>query len=545
MPNTQAPITPNTSSQDAAFSALLQSHGYTPPTPSAQPGGAPAKNWRSLVNAPAPQGYFSDYSKDVNATASKVDELASGTAPGEGTPVGDVVGGLELAGTVAGAIPTLAADLLPSPARGAAKAVLNVPGDVINWLGGKIADTKAAQDFVQAHPEATDALIQISKAGQALGTISGTILGAKGVAEGAQAGVGAATKVAQGFGETVKGMTSNLGDAIKNNNPEGVDNFIQTQYTKAIKPSMAGKTAPGQLDKYNANAVDAVKTIVNNKPNLELTDAEGDPVPSGKLPETIDQFRQAIEQTKANIFKQYDAIAKSAGEQGATVDLKPVAAELQKVADNKIVNDLHPDLANYAASRAKTLLARKSYSAEDAQTAVQNLNRSLDVFYRNPTYDTASRAGVDALIANQLRAGLNKTIEDTTGEAYQALKQKYGALSAIEKDVVKRNIAESRRTGGLVSSLGELATGEELIRGVLTMNPHALLTSAALQTVISARNYLMSPNRAVRILFQKADAATPSGVSPILAGQSSQSPTPPPETGASADQEPAQSAPSQ
>lgn len=432
--------------------------------------------------------------QDIQSAGQQV----AGAITGQGNPI---VRGFQAAGAAFGAVPQVAADVLPSPLRSAAQAVLNAPGQIANWLGEKIGSTKVAQDFVQQHPDAANALAQAAQIGTSAGTIAGTILGAKGVAETA-AKVPAATEyVANKAGS----VAQTLSDAILKNNPAQVENYINTKYNQAIKPSMAGKTAPGQLDKYNASISDAVKSIVDNKPNLKLTDQYGEPVTN--IPQNVDQFRQAIEQTKAGIFKQYDAIAKQAGQSGATVDLSPIAGELQKVADSQVVQDLHPELASYAASRAKTLLSRGSYTAETAQTAVQNLNKSLDSFYKNPTYETASKASVDALIANQLRAGLDKTIENAGGQGYGALKAKYGSLKNIETDVIKRGIVEARKGGNVITHLGDLASAEELIRGVATMNPQAFATGAILKSIIKLRDYLNSPNRAVKLLFEKADKA--------------------------------------
>lgn len=212
-------------------------------------------------------GYFSDYSKDVSAAGSKIADLASGTQPGE-TPV---VGGLEMAGAAAGAIPTLAADLLPSPARDVAKAALNVPGDVINWLGEKIGGTQAAQDFVNQHPQATDALIQASKAASSAGAIAGTILGAKGTASTLE---GAASKAAPALNsisdvisktpeETSKATpadTSNITDKIRSYfAKDNVDPRLQATAQRLDNPVQAYKD-------YSQQAQNAVKDVKADPP---------------------------------------------------------------------------------------------------------------------------------------------------------------------------------------------------------------------------------------------------------------------------------------
>lgn len=378
--------------------------------------------------------------------------------------------------------------------------------DTVNAVADKVSDNKGVQDFAQSK---TGEIVSKGAEGAAnASTIAGAIAGGVKAPE---------------VGTTLKNTAGDIKDALtpeppppggtaaitqKTNlaNKAKDDEYIASQYTKAIKPTIVGKTNPGQLEKYNASVGKAISTIVENKPHLTLTDQFGEA--TGKLPQTIDEFRQAIDQSKAAIFKQYDSMAKTAGESGATVDLNPAARELQKVANNKVVQDLHPDLAAYATSRAEALTKRGTYTTEEAQAATQNLNKSLDAYYRNPSYETASRASVDALIANQLRAGLDSSIEKAGQAGYGELKGKYAALKAIEKDVTKRGIVEARQTGGRGLNVGDVISAEELVRGLATMNPQALATAGAIKGIQALRRWYTDPNRAIKQMFEKADTTT-------------------------------------
>jgi len=171
------------------------------------------------------------------------------------------------------------------------------------------------------------------------------------------------------------------------------------------------------------------------------------------------------------------------------------------------VMDLHPELASYAAGSAERLAARGSYSTVDAQRAVQNLNQTLKAFYSNPSYETASRASVDAMVANQLRGGLDKAIESASGPGYQALKNEYGALKSIENHVSHRAIVEGRKNlgGGLMGNIGDVVSADEVIRGVITMNPAAFARGVALKGFTKFVKNLRDPNRAVEKLFDAAE----------------------------------------
>jgi hypothetical protein len=290
-------------------------------------------------------------------------------------------------------------------------------------------------------------------------------------------------------------------------NPQS-DKTILDSFNKGIKPSVVGKSTAKQLSDYNAKVVDAVKTIVENKNKLNITDEFGEN--TGNLPENPRQFGQAIEQAKQEIFNQYDTLAKSAGEQGATVKLNGVVDELNKLATDKVVSDLHPELAKYASDRATALKVRGSYTTGQAQTAVQNLNRSLESFYKNPSYETASKASVDAMIANNLRTGLDDAITNVKGEGYAELKSKYASLKTIEKDVNKRaQIVARKTTGGL--SFGDVFSAEEVVRGLATMNPQAIATGVGVKAATTLWKYFNNPDRYIASMFKEADRATNMG----------------------------------
>jgi len=303
------------------------------------------------------------------------------------------------------------------------------------------------------------------------------------------------------------GSAADLASAITTRNPAKVDSFIQRSFERAIKPSVAGKSTASQLAAYKDRAGSAIASIVENKANLRFTDpASGHPV-VGELPKSIEQFGEAVEQTRQRIFQRYDAMAQAAGQQGARVTLDAAARELDKIAGSKTVQDFSPQISSYAESLAETLRKRGGYSAEEAQAAIQHLNQSLNAYYRNPTAEYAGRASVDAMVANQLRSGLDDAVEKAHGPGYQDLKNQYGALKTIEKDVIHRSVVEARKTtgSGVIGSIGDVASAEEVIRGALTLNPATIAGGAALKGAMAYLKYRRDPNRAVERLFKAAD----------------------------------------
>lgn len=306
------------------------------------------------------------------------------------------------------------------------------------------------------------------------------------------------------------------------------EQIIETGINKGIRPGVEGNRTFHQAKTYMDKAKTAVQTIVDNKNNLALTDEFGETV--NKLPENLREFSQAIDQTKRNIFTEYNAMAKDAGQAGASINLNPIGGELNKVVNSKVLNDIAPETVNYAKQRMKALVEKKitvqndtglldykgnkiisekqtttgrgKYTADEAQEAIQHLNNSLEAFYKNPSYDTASKAYIDSLIANRMRSALDDVIEKTTGAGYQGLKNKYGALKSIERDVNRRAIVDARKNVKGLVDFSDIFSGGEIVRGLLTLNPGAVGMGAASKSIAWLYKFKNNPNTIVKKMFE-------------------------------------------
>ena len=303
----------------------------------------------------------------------------------------------------------------------------------------------------------------------------------------------------------VKDEARQLYQAITTKSPEQVDAFITQKFEKGVRPSGAGKGTSAQLEQYQNKAIGAVKTIVENKPNLKLVNEYGEA--TGKLPQNLNEFTQAVDQTKAQIYKKYDALQKSAGETGAMVDLVPIAKELDQVAASKVLQDVHPEVVKYAQDRSKAFAKRSAYTTEQAQEAIKIYNDSLQAFYKNPAYDTASKVAIDSLVVNNLRKGLDSTIESTGGAGYQALKNQYGALKSIEKDVVHRAVVDARKNNKSMIDFTDVFTAGDMIHGLATLNPATFGVGVTGKAIAMYYKYLNNPNTAIKQLFNGVEKA--------------------------------------
>ena len=307
-----------------------------------------------------------------------------------------------------------------------------------------------------------------------------------------------------------------VADAVPRPKGSTLEGVIDTGIDKGIRPGIEGNRTFAQSSQYHKRAQQAVKTIIDNHAQgaLKLTDEFGEVTPT--LPKNLRQFSQAIDQSKRNIYEQYNKMAVESGEAGAVVDLSPIPNELMSVANNRALQKAAPGVAEYAKSRAQAfsgngaktdgITSRRSntFTTEEAQQAIAIYNQSLEAFNKNPSYDTASRAYIDSLIVNHLRKGLDSSIEQASGAGYQALKNEYGALKTIEKDVSRRAIVDARKNPKGLLDFSDVFSGGQVVNGLLTMNPAVVGSGIASKIIANIYKLKNDPNKIVSKMFDKA-----------------------------------------
>jgi hypothetical protein len=91
------------------------------------------------------------------------------------------------------------------------------------------------------------------------------------------------------------------------------------------------------------------------------------------------------------------------------------------------------------------------------------------------------------------------------------LRHQYGALRSVEKDVAASVQREANKMpGGIGGTLMDMASGEELLRGVITLNPAAVATGAGLKAAKAWIKHVNDPNAAITRIFSRR-AAPPTG----------------------------------
>lgn len=285
-----------------------------------------------------------------------------------------------------------------------------------------------------------------------------------------------------------------------------LETVVKKGMEKGVKPTIAGKKDLTQVENYYTRSRDAVKAIVNNKANLKLQNKYGEEV-VGELPDTLDEFGDAVKQTKKVIFDEYDSMAQTVNKTGQVVKFDKIIPELEKAIADPTLQLRDPGTVKYAQDFIDRFKKIGQLTPNQSQDFITQMNADLQSFYKNPTYGSSSKVGIDAMIANNIRESLDNLIETATGKQYQKLKNMYGALKTIEKDVNHRALVEARKNSAGLIDFSNIFTYGDIAAGIAAGNPAQAakgLIGKGVQMFYKWRN---DPNTIVREMFSNAEKA--------------------------------------
>lgn len=303
---------------------------------------------------------------------------------------------------------------------------------------------------------------------------------------------GAGIKTAQQIGGGIEAAAQKAA-------PQSIINL----FNKAVSPSSMGKASASQIEAYNNKATSAISTIVENKNNLQFPDAQGNLI--GRTPQNINELSQAIDSTKKDLFKQYNDLQQKTGDAQATVDTSGIVKNLDSVINNKVIKIKDPSVINYATNLKQRLIGGGELTPQETQDLIASFNADLKAFYQNPSSQDVGISAVKDGVVKSLRNSLDDVISNTTGQDYQALKTKYGQLSAIEKDVANRVQAQARKNIKGLPDYSDIFSAGDIVKGVLTGNPGAILKGGAQIGMKNYIKYITNPDTSIKKMFNIAE----------------------------------------
>jgi hypothetical protein len=314
-------------------------------------------------------------------------------------------------------------------------------------------------------------------------TALGTAIG--GVLSPVLAGGGAG--LSKGIREGTRRLMPKLLDAQKEFN-----RAVDTYYTRAFKPSTAGKNTAAKIERSEKNARLAVATILDN------TAPEN-------LPKTVDEALKVTVDTKKKIWNEIERRSTAAGNQGLKLDLNDIADEVAKIANDPRLKITSGSTIDYANDIATRLRSQGELTPQMAEDIVADLNSQTSAFWKNPNPKELNNMMVDVLITNRLRQKLIDIVESATGEGYAGLRKQYGALSEFEKVVAKQAARLANKNEvGFYDSLANMFGGADVISGVLSGSPTQIVRGLVTRQIAKGVNWFNSPDRITQKLFQES-----------------------------------------
>lgn len=304
-----------------------------------------------------------------------------------------------------------------------------------------------------------------------------------------------------------KSKATKIGDMLdKAAGQEIIDRQIKDAVSfgmqKGIQGTSRGKGNFSALKELEDKAVSAVTDIVRNKNNIQLTTSSGEVV-TGKLPQTVKEMSEAIPQVKNKIWQEVSDRLKMASGRGVVIDGDIISNAMMDEA-KKLANNIEAKEAyEYAINRAMEYKGRQ-FTPEQLQSSLQELNQKLSPFWADKSKSTPAMRKVDLVRRNALANALDKTM-DSLGVGFQDLKNRWGGLKQIEKDVAHRVVIDGRRhLKGLVD-FSEIWTIPELAIGLLTMNPQKIGLAVGVDSMKRYVKWVNSPDRITSKMFRDVD----------------------------------------
>lgn len=284
-----------------------------------------------------------------------------------------------------------------------------------------------------------------------------------------------------------------------------INRTINTNVDSAIRPGVSGKKNRSGIESFHHSADEGVKDIISNKDALRIANRDGNIVP-GKLPESLDELSQAIDQRMKQHVRRFDQLQEAAGLNGSVGTLSGAIKEL-----TNLVEGTHlPEIQSYAKGRLDWLKRELSnnggvISPGKMQDILAELNQKAKAYYLSPSYETATSSGIDKLLANQIRKEQYDIVTKGAGPGYDIERKAFGSLKDMESDVNRRLVVDARKNIKGLADFSDMWTAADLVEGLTSLNPtHALKGVARLATKVYLK-HSNNPNSIVKELFDKTD----------------------------------------
>ena len=295
------------------------------------------------------------------------------------------------------------------------------------------------------------------------------------------------------LGSISEGLLSFLTDK-----PQLLTDTLNRDINKAL--GISGKKTVSDLTTRPQTAKSGLETIIEYAKGTPVKDANGVEKSFNPNNATLYETLQAWQTARDKLYQQYTNLAQKAGNEGSYFgpkDFSELSNKLDSIAKNatpafrnkvaSIKNDLTTNFGNWI---------NRKVPLTDMQQYVEALNKDI-----NPGSDKAAST-VSLDVAQEIRKIMDQKIQDSTGEGYQILRNKYANLKSIETDLtnqVKRGI---RGSGGWFNEyIGDFG-GIDSLLGVLSKSPTEVIRGLSLQAMAKIIKRSRDPELALQHVFK-------------------------------------------
>lgn len=275
--------------------------------------------------------------------------------------------------------------------------------------------------------------------------------------------------------------------------PSLVDGSPEDLMTRAVKP---GKNNTG----WNNDVQTAVPLMKSAEQAL------------GKPIAGVDDALEAAQAAKKQIWQQYQARLGPAAAQGLTIDGNQIADAMMQSIDNRTAVQ-NPGLVARVKAIADTY--RKPMNLGDAEDFLQSANKDLNSYYaKNKVGQQVAQNDPEisstVAEAGALRQQLYSKLDQVSGPGAAQLKQAYGSLTNVEKELYGRQLVAARQQPeSLSQQLGTIGGVGRIAKGIVTMNPGDIMEGTqniAVSKMLKDRN---SSDSMIQRAFEAAKPAQP------------------------------------
>jgi hypothetical protein len=242
----------------------------------------------------------------------------------------------------------------------------------------------------------------------------------------------------------------------------------------SIIPRRNPKMALTQALKPTATNTKFTDSLDRSMPEIKASETEVGPIADAPQGKALDRLLDGITSAKKRIWGQYQQMAGPAA--NAQIDMSPVAEAMVQSIPQKFAME-NPTAA--AAIMNKAALYRKPMPLQQAEQFLKETNAELQGQYAKYPPDQRKALAANPQIAyreaqaDALRGVINGYLDQPGGGAASSeLKQRYGSLMNMEREVYRRkNVADRQQPDSLSEQFGKWSGYADMVRGALSGNP--------------------------------------------------------------------------